>query len=93
MLFSSLIFLTGVFTGYVAVIALGLPEPLSRHVALATAVPTTLLTGIMWWAALLLVFVPPAGPTPDRPEAPPSPPPASTNSSEDLRKLRKSRMA
>lgn len=80
MLSSSGILIVAVLAGYAGIIGLGLPEPLSRSVAITTALPTLLFTGLMWWLALALGVLPqdtglppaarPPRVTPKRPEQP-----------------------
>ncbi|MEW9918164.1 hypothetical protein AB2B41_00995 [Marimonas sp. MJW-29] len=86
MFFCNTFAVIGIFTGYVAVISLGLEEPLSRDLAMLTALPTSLMTGLMWLAALLLIFVPPTEPPAEGPSEPTAP-------QHDLNDLRTSRMA
>lgn len=80
MFFANAFALIAIFTGYIAVICLGLPEPLSRNFAMLTAIPTLLLSGIMWFAALLLIFLPP--------DTGPAEPPRDVQDTADLHEAR-----
>lgn len=66
MLASSFVFLVAMFLGYLAVINMNLEEPMSRNIAILTALPSLVVTGVMWWAALFLSFLPADDDTPPR---------------------------
>jgi hypothetical protein len=89
---ANIIFLVGVFLGFTAILNLGLPEPLSRSVSMLLALPTVVLTGLMWITAVLLISSKPAGgaPKPNHTVAPEQPP-EPVASPRDLRQLRLSR--
>ena len=71
-----------------AIVNLGLPEPLSQHIAVGTAAINFLLSGFAWWLAVALMILR----RPDDPPPVPRPAP-SRPAGEDLRALRHSRMA
>jgi len=88
MMISSVVFLMAMALGFVAVLNMHLDESVSRGIAMLTAVPSLLLTGAMWWSALLLIASPP---TRGAPPASRSAPEAPKHNASDLRSLRNSR--
>lgn len=66
MLMSFVVFVVSVMIGYLAVINMNLDEPLSRQLAILTALPSLLVTGVMFWSALLLAVLPRNDATPPR---------------------------
>lgn len=91
---STVIFMAVMVLGFIAVLNFSIEEPLSKNLAVMAALPTFLLTGVMWWAALALIVIPPpSSATPPKREPsgiPPQVPPAPAL---DVRSLRKSRTA
>ncbi|WP_299727948.1 hypothetical protein [uncultured Tateyamaria sp.] len=61
---ASAVFIVALVLGFMAVINMNLAEPLSRNVAILTALPSLLVTGVMWWAALFVSILPSDGGTP-----------------------------
>lgn len=63
------VFVVGALAAYAGIIALGLPEPLSRNAATVMALPTLVMTGMLWLIAPALgLIAPDAGSPPDAPQ-------------------------